>query len=159
MPNKRCAISEDDKIMLESAVKAAISELSDIEIVEIKYFYEYGKFNVSVLIWKKEGVSLDDCERVHNILSPALDGVEDIFEEEYILNVSSQGLDRRILSDDDFRRALDTEIEYETDNKRCHGTLVGVNGDELEIVTGVKKPEKIIISRKNITEVQPYIRF
>ena len=93
------------------------------EIVEVRYTKEYGKFNLTVFIWHADEVTLDDCEKVHNAVSDALDAAEDLFPSDYILNVSSSGLDRPIVTDDDFRRALGTEIEAITPAETVRGTL------------------------------------
>jgi ribosome maturation factor RimP len=50
-----------------------------------------------------DGVNLDDCERVSKRLSLLLD-IEDLVPERYHLEVSSPGLDRRLLSAEDFQR-------------------------------------------------------
>ena len=90
----------------------AVKEADDeIELVDVAFYKQYGKLTVEALLWKKSGIDLNDCEKVHNVLSAKLDTIDDEFDDDYVLNVSSQGLDRKIVTDDDFRRALDTEIE------------------------------------------------
>ena len=108
----RSALSEDARGSIEKLIAGAVDALdAGYEIVEVRYTKEYGKFNLTVFIWHADEVTLDDCEKVHNAVSDALDAAEDLFPSDYILNVSSSGLDRPIVTDDDFRRALGTEIE------------------------------------------------
>lgn len=140
---------------ISEAIEAAVAS-EGMEVVEIKSHTQYKKPNLTVLIWRKEGISLDECERAHNAVSGALDKFEDEFDGEYVLNVSSQGLDRKIVTDDDFRRALDTEIEVFEGKKKSVGTLISYDG---ETVTLTDKAKSIIIERKNITKTQPLIRF
>ena len=90
------------------ALEAVKETDENIELVDVAFYKQYGKLTVEAFLWKKEGIDLDDCEKVHNLLSAKLDSIEDDFDEDYVLNVSSQGLDRKIVTDDDFRRALDT---------------------------------------------------
>lgn len=152
-------LSEDNRNLVEKKIQEAVDAFKGTEVVEIRYFKEYGKFNLSVFIWKKEGVSLNDCETVHNAVSTVLDSFENLFETEYVLNVSSSGLDRQIKSDDDLRRALDTEIEVFEDKKKCHGVLTAFDNENIEIICGGKSQQNKSILRKNITRIQPYIRF
>ena len=151
-------ISEDSKATVEAALRNAISsQFSDIELVEVRYFKQYGSNTVELLIWKKSGVSLNDCEAVHNIISDELDKLDDLFSTAYTLNISSLGLDRKIVTDDDFRRALDTEIEcVGTDKKKTVGVLKAYDGESITVLAGTQKKT---ILRNNLTKVQPYVRF
>lgn len=141
----------------------AIAESMGYEIVEVNFSKEYRKLNLNFFIYKKGGVDLNDCENFSNALDSLLEELADKFPSDYVLNVSSPGLDRPIVSDDDFRRALDTEIE------------VFINGDKKEAVRGKLKAydtEKITVSennkgqikeinilRQNIRKAQPWIKF
>lgn len=141
----------------------AIAESMGYEIVEVNFSKEYRKLNLNFFIYKKGGVDLNDCENFSNALDSLLEELADKFPSDYVLNVSSPGLDRPIVSDDDFRRALDTEIE------------VFINGDKNEAVRGKLKAfdtEKITVSenkkgqikeinilRQNIRKAQPWIKF
>ena len=86
--------------------------------------------------------------------------LEDDFADDYYLNVSSSGLDRKIVTNDDYRRALDTEIEcFDGSKKKTHGTLVAYDADTITLKTEGKNPKNIVLTRKNLTKVQPYVRF
>ena len=132
---------------------------SGFEVVEVRYTKEYGRFNLTVFIWHADEVTLDDCEKVHNALSDALDKVDDLFPDEYVLNVSSSGLDRPIVTDDDFRRALGTEIEAIAPECTYRGTLTAYTAEDFTILTGGKYEKEKTINRNNKTMVQPYIGF
>lgn len=158
----------DDKKLVSEKVESEVCEMAQkavesfdgTELVDVSFYKQYGKLNVEVFLWKKEGISLNDCETVHNALSSMLDAIEDDFADDYVLNVSSSGLDRKIVSDDDYRRALDTEIECVDDKKnKTHGILVAYDSDNVTLKTEGKKPQNITLSRKTLTKVQPYIRF
>lgn len=158
--NKNCVSAEFEQT-LRSALKSAVEDsFADTEFVDLSFYKEYGKLNLEVFIWKKSGVTLNDCEKVHNVVSCELDKYEDEFPQEYVLNVSSSGLDRKIVTDDDFRRALDTDIECTDDKKnKVHGILKSFDDEQITIITGGKKPQEKTISRKILTKVQAYIRF
>ena len=151
-------ISEDNKATVEAALKDAISsQFSDVELVEVRYFKQYGSNTVELLIWKKSGISLNDCEAVHNLVSDELDKLDDLFLTAYTLNISSLGLDRKIVTDDDFRRALETEIEcVDKDKKKTVGVLEAYDSESITVISGTQKKTLL---RNNLTKVQPYVRF
>lgn len=131
-----------------------------IELVDLTFYKQYGKLTLEAFLWKKGGICLDDCEKVHNLFSASLDSLEDEFADDYVLNVSSQGLDRKIVTDDDFRRALDTEIEcVDAQKKKHHGILVSFDDQNVVVRTDEKKPKDITLKRNILTKVQPYVRF
>ena len=158
MANEVTFISGENIERVNAALTSAISDNFDgTELVELRYFKQYGTPAVELLIWKKGGVSLNDCEAVHNVVSAVLDKFDEAFLEAYNLNVSSLGLDRKIVTDDDFRRALDTEIECVTaDKKKSHGVLKTYDADSVTLSVGAQ--DKTIL-RNNLTKVVPYLRF
>lgn len=150
-------VNEEFKSRISEVVAGALGAIDGTELVEVKFYREYGSFTVEALIWRKGGVDLDLCEKAHGAISDALDAVDELFEDSYVLKVSSMGLDRPISTDDDFRRALDTEIEFkDASGKKQHGVLTAF--DEEKVTLATQKGEKIY-DRKFITAVQPYIRF
>ena len=150
-------LSTEAKEIVEKSINDTVVSL-DHEVVEIKYSKEYGKYNLTVYIWSKNGVDLNSCETIHNALSDSLDKYEELFPEEYVLNVSSSGLDRPIVSIDDFRRAIGTEIEVKQDKTKHHGILLSYTENDFVIRTTDKNPKEIKLTKENV-KIQPYIRF
>lgn len=140
---------------------SAVQNAGDgIELVDVSFYKQYGKLTIEAFLWKKEGIDLDDCEKVHNLLSASLDELEDDFADDYVLNVSSSGLDRKIVTDDDYRRALDTEIEcIDAQKNKTHGVLISFDDENVVVRTDGKKPKDITLKRNLLTKVQPYVRF
>ena len=129
---------------IERLVCESIATFDGVELVELGFKKEYGKLNVTVYLWKKEGIALNDCEKVHNVVSERLDTIESELPDEYVLNVSSSGLDRKIVTNDDFRRALDTEIEvFDNTKAKQHGVLKEYDDEKIVIETSCKKPQII----------------
>ncbi len=150
-------LSTEAKEIIEKSINDTVVSL-DHEVVEIKYSKEYGKYNLTVYIWSKNEVDLNSCETIHNALSDSLDKYEELFPEEYVLNVSSSGLDRPIVSMDDFRRAIGTEIEVKQDKAKHHGILLSYTENDFVIRTTDKNPKEIKLTKENV-KIQPYIRF
>jgi ribosome maturation factor RimP len=57
-------------------------------------------------------MSIEDCERASVELSPTLD-VEDPISQAYRLEISSPGIDRPLVRESDFRRAIGHEVRVE----------------------------------------------
>lgn len=152
-------LSTEQTGIIEKTIKDTVSAIEGTEVVEIKYSVEYGAPNLTVYLWSKAGIDLNACETAHNLISSALDKYDDFFPSTYVLNVSSQGLDRKIVTDDDFRRALDTEIEVIAENGKSHGVLKSYDENSFTIITSGKTAKEKNILRNSTVKVQPYIRF
>ena len=83
------------------------------------------------------GIVVDDCGEISIAVSAVLD-VEDPVEENYILEVSSPGIDRPLTRLKDFEMWKGWEARIETSElvdgrRRFKGTLGGVEGEEVLI--------------------------
>ena len=83
-------------------------------------------------------VSTDDCEEVSNYLSEKLDEVDPI-EQNYMLQVSSPGMDRELYEQKDFDRFTGELVDIklykaEDGSKVVTGTLAGKRDGEIIIV-------------------------
>jgi ribosome maturation factor RimP len=86
----------------------------------------------------QEGVGIEDCERVSRQSSAVLD-VEDAINGEYILEVSSPGMDRPLYELSQYEQFIGEDISlrlrfpYEG-RRNFKGRLTGVDGDEIIVV-------------------------
>jgi ribosome maturation factor RimP len=83
------------------------------------------------------GIEVDECGEISTAVSAVLD-VEDPIEENYILEVSSPGIDRPLTRLKDFEAWKGWEARLETTElidgrRRFKGMLAGVEGDEVLI--------------------------
>ena len=83
------------------------------------------------------GIEVDDCGEISIAVSAILD-VEDPIEENFVLEVSSPGIDRPLTRLKDFEMWKGWEGRIETTElidgrRRFKGTLAGVEGDEVLI--------------------------
>lgn len=62
---------------------------------DVEYVKEGADFHLRITIDKEEGVTIEDCERVHRAIDPLLDEADPI-ESFYYLEVSSPGLEREL---------------------------------------------------------------
>ncbi len=96
-----------------------------------------GKRNtVQIMAERPEGwIEVDDCARISRAVSAVLD-LEDPISGEYVLEVSSPGIDRPLTRLKDFERYEGYEVKVETDEaidgrKRFKGVLAGVEAGEV----------------------------
>ena len=85
----------------------------------------------------KGGIGVDECAEISTAVSATLD-VEDPIEENYVLEVSSPGIDRPLTRLKDFEMWKGWEARLETTElvdgrRRFKGGLMGVEGDEVLI--------------------------
>ncbi len=81
------------------------------------------------------GIDVDDCGQISTAVSAVLD-VEDPVEDNYILEVSSPGIDRPLTRLKDFDVWAGWEVRIETTElidgrRRFKGTLAGIEDDEV----------------------------
>lgn len=147
----------------ESVTEAIKSIVSDngCELVEVNFAKTHDGDTLTVVIDKPNGVNIDDCERVHKAIDAPLDELDPTDGKPYTLNVSSPGIDRPIVTDDDFRRNLNLELEVKLfapidKKKEFVGKLLGFNADSIFIETD---GEAVQIDRKLIAKTTKYIDF
>lgn len=119
---------------------------------------------VRVFIDKPGGVSLDDCERVHQSLGPALD-VADPVPHSYTLEVSSPGLDRPLKTSQDFQRAIGRRVTVKLrrpvgEQWRVTGQVLAVEPDGVMLVKEAAAPEATTrLALSDVVEGKLDIRF
>jgi ribosome maturation factor RimP len=87
---------------------------------------------LQVLVEKQNGasVSLDDCSAINKVISPLME-VEDPIPGAYTLEISSPGIDRPLITGEDFERykgfEAKVELEHPMENgqKRFRGVILG----------------------------------
>src|SRR5437016_8932953 len=120
-----------------SAVAEPVLQGMGYRLVRIKISGEAGT-TVQVMAERPDGtMNIDDCEAVSRALSPVLD-VADPIDRAYRLEISSPGIDRPLVRRSDFERHVGhlAKIEMavaEQGRKRFRGTILGVEGDALQL--------------------------
>ena len=131
---KVAASNDRLKQLLEPVIAALGCELWGIDL------QMGGKRKVLRLYIDREdtGVDIDDCERVSRQASAVLD-VEDLVPGEYVLEVSSPGMDRPLYEIDQYAKYLGEEISirlrfaYEG-RRNYRGRLKAEEGDEIVLL-------------------------
>lgn len=76
---------------------------------DVEYAKEGADYHLTVTIDREEGITIEDCERVHHAIDPVLDEADPIADP-YILNVSSPGVERVLRTDEHLAYALGMKV-------------------------------------------------
>ena len=117
----------------------------DLELVlwDVEFLKEGARRVLRVTIDSDEGITIDDCERMHRAIDPLLDEADPI-DTAYDLEVSSPGIERELRTDAHIEFAIGELVELRffapVNGKKTHqGILAGRSeaGDVLVEINGV----------------------
>ena len=131
------------------------------EVVEIEYAKKVDGMNLCFYIDSPNGITIDDCEKVHKFIDAPLDELNPTGDASYILSVSSCGLDRPIKTDKDLKRNLNKKVDvklYAPINKKKEfvGNLVAFDEENITIETN---GESIELPRKKVGNIVLHLDF
>src|SRR5215204_3202262 len=114
---------------------ADVAAENNLELVHVEEKGTGKSRTLRVFIDKPEGVSIEDCSTVSRQLSDLLDA-EDLIRTEYILEVSSPGLERELYSLKDFEKFAGSLARVKTKmpingQKHFRGRILRVEGEEI----------------------------
>jgi len=93
-----------------SGIVEPVLEEMGFELVDINYLSEHGRWVLRIYVDGEYGITLDQCVRVSNEIGSIID-MEDIIQHEYVLEVSSPGLNRPLRREKDFQRAVGKKVK------------------------------------------------
>ncbi len=151
---QREAVEDFIAQIVESIIKDTEMELVDVDFVRERDWY------LRVYLDKPGGVDLDDCQLVSEKLSAELD-VKDPIKENYLLEVSSPGLDRVLKKDKDFIRYNNREIDVQffkpwDGQKMITATLTGFTKESLHVLINEQQVE---LNRSDIAQIRLHLDF
>ena len=154
MAMKREAVEEFVSSVVEGIIAGTNLELVDVDYVRERDWY------LRVYLDKPGGVDLDDCQIVSEKLSAILDE-KDPIAENYLLEVSSPGLDRVLKKDKDFIRYNGRDVDIQlfkpiNGNKQYTGVLQGFTDTTIEFsING----ESVTFERTAIAQIRLHLDF
>ena len=80
------------------------------ELIDVEYLSVSGRWVLRLFIDKEGGVTIDDCVSASRELGDLLD-VKDVINNEYVLEVSSPGLNRPLKREKDFIKFIGNKIK------------------------------------------------
>lgn len=125
------------------------------DLYDVEYSKEGKNYFLRIYIDKKNGIDLNDCEKVNNAIVDLLDEA-DYIKEQYFLEVSSPGIERILRKDKHLQDNINTEVEIHLfkpikENKQYIGILQGYDDENITINSNDKD---IKIPRKNISIIK-----
>lgn len=131
-----------------------------LELIEVACVGQGPRTIIRVFIDKPGGVTVQDCERAHIAVGPALD-VADPFPHAYTLEVSSPGLDRPFKRLQDYQRAVGKRVSIKLKQPlngqwRVVGELMQADEDSvvLTVPRSGAQPEIMKLDRQVIAEAR-----
>ncbi|KHD45513.1 ribosome maturation factor RimP [Streptococcus hongkongensis] len=109
------------------------------ELVDVEYEKMGSDYVLSILVDKEGGITVEDTSFLTEIISPILDQITpDPFPEQYMLEVSSPGLERPLKTVDSITNAIGSYINVSlykaiNKNKVYQGDLIAFDGQTLTI--------------------------
>ena len=145
---------------IEERVEDLISkQITDLgyELYDVQYVKEGSNYYLRIFIDKREGIDLEDCEKVTHEITDKLDEA-DYIKEQYFLEVSSTGVEKVIRKEkhlqDNINQQIVVKLFKPIDKvKEFMGTLKNYNQEEILLQTQEKE---IKIERKNIALMKKY---
>jgi len=95
-----------------------------MEMVDVEFRFERGRWTLRVFIDKQGGITVDDCAHVNRELGDLIEA-KDIIGYHYVLEISSPGLNRPLRKEGDFIRSIGKMVKLELSrpiNKRRNFT-------------------------------------
>lgn len=138
----------------------------DLKIISVDYVFENG-VNILRVIAENEaegGLSIDDASSLNELISNKLDE-DDFIDEEYYLEVSSEGIEKELKTIDDISKAVGKYIFvklYEKINsiKEIYGDLIAFDGETLDINYMAKNIKKNIkVPKEKISKIRLAVKF
>jgi ribosome maturation factor RimP len=108
-----------------------------LELIELEYRRESPGWVLRLFVDQEQGITVDDCARVSQVLGDLLD-VAELIHNPYHLEVSSPGLNRPLRKWEHFQKMLGKIIEVKTlplfgNRKNFKGKLLEANTEEVTI--------------------------
>ena len=136
--------------MVTAAITPTIQ--APYELVDVEYGKMGGDYILSIFVDKEGGISLQDTADLSEVISPILDTIKpDPFPEQYMLEVTSPGLERPLKTADAVKKAVGKYIYvklYQAIDKIkvFEGTLLSFDGTDLimEYMDKTRKKEVTI---------------
>ena len=138
---------------VEELVKKPIEDLGYI-LYDVQYSKEGKDYFLRIFIDSKNGIDLNDCEKVNDAINDLLDSA-DYIKEQYFLEVSSPGVERVLRKDRHLEENIGSIVEVklfkQLDGKKEYiGILKNFNEKSVEI----EDENNISIERNNIAQIK-----
>ena len=129
------------------SLAAPVAESLGYFLWDVEYVKEGARqiLRITIDTEADEGITIDDCEKMHRAIDPVLDEADPI-ECAYYLEVSSPGLERELRTDDHIYACEGWEVELRlfapVDGSKVFVGILGEMTEEGEIVLDINGEQK-----------------
>ena len=102
----------NNKIQKIRAIAIEKANQLNLEIVDVEWVNEFGTYILRIIADTKEGLTIDESSALNEAMSEALDEL-DMIEEEYMLEVSSPGIERELKTEEDYINNLNQYVHID----------------------------------------------
>ena len=141
---------------VENLLKEPIKQ-EGYDLYDVQYVKEGKDYYLRIFIEKENStITLNDCEKVNDLINPILDE-KDIIKDQYYLEVSSTGIEKNLRKLEHYQKAIDKEIQVklfkkdEDGEKEIQGFLKKVSPEEITIE---KNGKNVKVAINNITQAK-----
>ena len=119
---------------LEESIKLAVESLG-ANLYDIVNAKEHDRNIFRVLITAENGISLDKCAEISRMISPILD-IDEPMGGEYILEVSSPGIERKLRKKDHFIASVGEKVKIKNFAMEIFkGELISADNEKIVVKT------------------------
>jgi ribosome maturation factor RimP len=150
----RPVIIEELRALIQDCLRG-----KNFEFIDLIFRQEGGGLFLRVVTDRPEGgITLEECARLNKEIGFLLEE-KDILQQRYILEVSSPGLDRPVMTGNDFRRCLNRRVrvfltEAVEGRWEWEGVLVKMEEDSLRLETG---PGEIVLPLSKVARAKQVV--
>ncbi|MBR3249426.1 MAG: ribosome maturation factor RimP [Clostridia bacterium] len=140
---------------VENLVKKPINNIG-YELYDVEYAKEGKDYFLRIFIDNKNGISIEDCEKVNNVISDLLDEA-DYIKEQYFLEVSSPGIERVLRKDKHLEQNIGKDINIKLFRKDDNGKkeyFGKLQNFDKENITINEENKEYLIKRKDIAYIK-----
>jgi len=139
-----------DSTQIEKIIEKDINSLG-CDIWGVEFSGRMASQTLRVFIDKESGISIEDCENVSKHISKVLDA-ENNFSEDYMLEVSSPGLDRKFFKTNQYNDYLGQilKVKFLTEENTFRTIVGSLLKAEENYITLIQNKEEIEIAFDSI---------
>lgn len=140
---------------LEESIKLTVESLG-AKLYDIATLKENDKNIFRVSVTCEGGVNLDKCAEISRMISPILD-VEEPMRGEYVLEVSSPGIERKLKKKEHFIASVGENVKVKDFSTKVHrGELIFADDEKIVLQT---EDEKVELNYDNILSAATYFEW
>ena len=132
----------DLRVTIHNMIQSSV-EIMGYELIDTECHQGKKSLKIVVYIDHLKGIKIDDCVKITNAISPILDD-DNVVNEYYNLEVSSPGLNRKLILKEHYDKfigkVIKIKLKIKIDNRKIYkGTLLERIDDSISIVENNQK--------------------